>query len=270
MTAGAYQASPIKRHRATKAEVEHRRDAALRHRRGDEADDGAPGVLPGHRPRHRREDRGRLHQGADRPRADAPGRRAALRLARRQHPLAAQAAHLRQHRGRRSTTTARFYRKASGTDADCYVEIWLEKDALAGVVYPGHLHVRRAADGGARLRQPVVPAQRRRVHQRARGPDLHLPPRRLRSVRRQRRREDRGDAARDWRPTPRSTSSGSPSRRSRSRRGTCRPGRPRRATAGPRASATSRSSSTRSSRAFCGPSCRRRSSGTCRPVSSRS
>jgi hypothetical protein len=32
--------------------------------------------------------------------------------------------------------TARFYRKALWADADCYVEVWLEKDALAGVVYP--------------------------------------------------------------------------------------------------------------------------------------
>ncbi len=32
--------------------------------------------------------------------------------------------------------TARFYRKALWADADCYVELWLEKDALAGVVYP--------------------------------------------------------------------------------------------------------------------------------------
>lgn len=32
--------------------------------------------------------------------------------------------------------TARFYRKALWTDADAYVEIWLEKDALAGVVQP--------------------------------------------------------------------------------------------------------------------------------------
>ena len=34
------------------------------------------------------------------------------------------------------TDTARFYRKALWTDADAYVEIWLEKDALAGVVMP--------------------------------------------------------------------------------------------------------------------------------------
>jgi hypothetical protein len=32
--------------------------------------------------------------------------------------------------------TARLYRKSLWRDADCYVEIWLEKDALSGVVYP--------------------------------------------------------------------------------------------------------------------------------------
>jgi len=32
--------------------------------------------------------------------------------------------------------TARFYRKSLWTDAECYVEVWLEKDALAGVVMP--------------------------------------------------------------------------------------------------------------------------------------
>jgi hypothetical protein len=32
--------------------------------------------------------------------------------------------------------TARFYRKSLWADAAAYVEIWLEKDALAGVVYP--------------------------------------------------------------------------------------------------------------------------------------
>jgi hypothetical protein len=34
------------------------------------------------------------------------------------------------------TDTARFYRKALWSDAECYVEIWLEKDALAGVILP--------------------------------------------------------------------------------------------------------------------------------------
>jgi hypothetical protein len=32
--------------------------------------------------------------------------------------------------------TARLYRKSLWTDADCYVEMWLEKDALSGVVFP--------------------------------------------------------------------------------------------------------------------------------------
>jgi hypothetical protein len=32
--------------------------------------------------------------------------------------------------------TARYYRKDLWASADCYVEVWLEKDALAGVVYP--------------------------------------------------------------------------------------------------------------------------------------
>lgn len=32
--------------------------------------------------------------------------------------------------------TARLYRKALWADADAYVEVWLEKDALAGVVFP--------------------------------------------------------------------------------------------------------------------------------------
>jgi hypothetical protein len=31
---------------------------------------------------------------------------------------------------------ARFYRKALWADVGCYVEIWLEKDALSGVIYP--------------------------------------------------------------------------------------------------------------------------------------
>jgi hypothetical protein len=32
--------------------------------------------------------------------------------------------------------TAKFYRKNLWADADSYVEIWLEKDALSGVIYP--------------------------------------------------------------------------------------------------------------------------------------
>ena len=58
--------------------------------------------------------------------------------------------------------TAKLYRKALWADADAYVEVWLEKDALAGVVYPVTDALRRAAHGGAGLRQPVVPAHRGR------------------------------------------------------------------------------------------------------------
>ena len=32
--------------------------------------------------------------------------------------------------------TAQLYRKSLWTDADAYVEVWLEKDALSGVIYP--------------------------------------------------------------------------------------------------------------------------------------
>lgn len=32
--------------------------------------------------------------------------------------------------------TARLYRKSLWTNANCYVEVWLEKDALSGVVFP--------------------------------------------------------------------------------------------------------------------------------------
>ena len=56
--------------------------------------------------------------------------------------------------------TAAFYRKALWNEADSYVEIWLEKDRACRCRLSGHQHVRRAADGGARLRQPLVPVQR--------------------------------------------------------------------------------------------------------------
>jgi len=49
--------------------------------------------------------------------------------------VAAQAAYLRWRRGGASRDR-KFYRKSLWTEADRYVEVWLEKDALAGVVYP--------------------------------------------------------------------------------------------------------------------------------------
>ena len=47
--------------------------------------------------------------------------------------------------------TAAFYRKSLWNEADVYVEIWLEKDALSGVIYPINRAVRRAVDGRERL-----------------------------------------------------------------------------------------------------------------------
>jgi hypothetical protein len=86
--------------------------------------------------------------------------------------------------------TARFYRKALWADADCYVEVWLEKDALAGVILPVT----------AMFDVPLMVARGYAslsfLHTAAEyigtigGADVHLPPRRLRSIRRQCRRED--------------------------------------------------------------------------------
>jgi integrase len=61
-----------------------------------------------------------------------------------------------------------------------------------------HLDVRREALAawGEHLTQPPQPRRVRRGHRRDRQADLHLPSRRPRPVRPQRRREDRGDAAR--------------------------------------------------------------------------
>ena len=68
MTAApVYQASPIKRARATKAEVAARREALL-----DIIEAGRPmTVRSGHRPRASRESGERLRQGSNGPHADA-------------------------------------------------------------------------------------------------------------------------------------------------------------------------------------------------------
>ena len=102
----SYQASQIKRHRATKAEVEERRDALF-----DIVADMQPMTV--RQVFYQATVRGiveKTEAGYAKVQTDlvdhAPRRRAALRLARRQHPLAAQAAHLRQRRARRSHETA--------------------------------------------------------------------------------------------------------------------------------------------------------------------
>ena len=56
------------------------------------------------------------------------------------------------------------YRAAMWRDSNKYVEIWCEKDALAGVIFP-NLTVRRAADGRSRVCQLVVSLLCRASHQ---------------------------------------------------------------------------------------------------------
>jgi hypothetical protein len=135
MTAVAYQASPIKRIRATKAEVEERREALL-------------AIIYAGRPMTVRQVfyqatvRGlveKAESGYAKVQTDLTVMRRAGDL-----PYDWLADNTRWQRKPRTFNsvedalrqTAAFYRKALWTDADCYVEIWLEKDALAGVVYP--------------------------------------------------------------------------------------------------------------------------------------
>jgi hypothetical protein len=71
--------------------------------------------------------------------------------------------------------TAAFCRKALWNEADSYVEIWLEKDALAGVVYPVTSMYDvplMVARGYASLSFLYSAAE---ANQRARRPGLHLP-----------------------------------------------------------------------------------------------
>lgn len=134
MTA-AYQASPIKRIRATKAEVEERREALL-------------AIIDAGRPMTVRQVfyqatvRGlveKAESGCAKVQTDLTVMRRAGEL-----PYDWLADNTRWQRKPRTfnsvedalRTTAAFYRKNLWADADSYVEIWLEKDALAGVVYP--------------------------------------------------------------------------------------------------------------------------------------
>ena len=92
--------------------------------------------------------------------------------------------------------TLRLYRKSLWADADCYVEIWLEKDALAGVILPVTSEYDvplMVARGYASLSFLHEAAE---VHQRTRRADLHLSLGRLRSLGRQCRRDNRTVPAR--------------------------------------------------------------------------
>ncbi len=94
-----------------------------------------------------REDRERVQDGRRLARRVAPGRRDSLRLDRRQHPLEAQADHVldvEEALGNRGGLPP------GAVGDQVYVEVWLEKDALAGVLMEV-TGVGRAADGHPRL-----------------------------------------------------------------------------------------------------------------------
>jgi hypothetical protein len=137
MTAAVYEASPLKRQRATKAEMEERAEFLI-----DYASEHGPVTV-----------RGLYYQAEV---AALPGiskddkdydkvQRQVLKLRREGQldysDIADATRWMRKPTSHDSVEealrdTARFYRKALWADADCYVEIWIEKDALAGVIYP--------------------------------------------------------------------------------------------------------------------------------------
>ena len=130
-----YQASPIKRTRSTKAEVEARREALL-----DIIDDGKPMTV--RQVFYQATVRGLVEKaetGYSKVQTD-------ITLMRRDGSLPYDWLADNTRWQRKPNTfdsvedalreTARFYRKNLWRDADAYVEIWLEKDALSGVIYP--------------------------------------------------------------------------------------------------------------------------------------
>src|SRR5262245_14722074 len=134
MTAAAYETSPIKRHRSTKAEVEERREALLAI-----IDEGKPMTV-----------RQVFYQATVRglvEKAESGYAKVQVDLTKMRRdgslPYDWLADNTRWQRKPRTfdsvehalKATAALYRKNLWRDADSYVEIWLEKDALAGVIY---------------------------------------------------------------------------------------------------------------------------------------
>jgi len=136
MTASpVYQASPIRRTRATKAEVAARREALL-----DIIEAGRPMTV--RQVFYQATVRGlveKAESGYGKVQTDLTIMRRAGEL-----PYGWLADNTRWQRKPRTfdsvedalQATAAFYRKSLWTNADSYVEIWLEKDALAGVILP--------------------------------------------------------------------------------------------------------------------------------------
>jgi hypothetical protein len=132
---GVYQASPIKRHRATKAEVEDRRSALF-------------DIVSAMKPMTVRQVfyQATVKGVIEKTEAGYTKVQTDLVLMRKSGELPYDwlADNTRWQRKSRSfngveealQATARLYRKDLWAEADCYVEVWLEKDALAGVVMP--------------------------------------------------------------------------------------------------------------------------------------
>ena len=130
-----YQASPIKRGRSTKAEVEARRQ-------------GLYDIVKAMRPMTVRQVyyQATVHGIVDKTEAGYTKVQTDLVLMRRAGALPYDWLADNTRWQRKPNTfnsvqaaldeTARFYRKALWNDVDAYVEIWLEKDALAGVILP--------------------------------------------------------------------------------------------------------------------------------------
>jgi hypothetical protein len=133
--AGNYPASPIKRHRATKAEVERRRERLF-------------AIVAAMRPMTVRQVfyQATVRGIVEKSEAGYAKVQTDLVLMRRAGalPYGWLADNTRWQRKPQSYAgvqdalddTARLYRKALWADAGAYVEIWLEKDALSGVVLP--------------------------------------------------------------------------------------------------------------------------------------
>jgi hypothetical protein len=131
----AYETSPIKRHRSTKVEVEDRRQALW-----DIVDAGKPMTV--RQVFYQATVRGLIEKeesGYAKVQTDLTVMRRAGEL-----PYGWLADNTRWQRKPRTfdsveaalQETAKFYRKSLWTHADSYVEVWLEKDALSGVIYP--------------------------------------------------------------------------------------------------------------------------------------
>jgi hypothetical protein len=131
----SYQASRIKRHRSTKAEVEQRRQELY-----DIVEAGKPMTV------RQVFYQATVHGIVEKAESGYSKVQTDLTLMRRsgELPYGWLADNTRWQRKPNTFSTvsdaleetARLYRKSLWADADSYVEVWLEKDALAGVVYP--------------------------------------------------------------------------------------------------------------------------------------